>query len=184
MKTSTAIGIVLALFVVVGGTYWYSTTMQRQTGSPSEPTDSNGSPNQDNVDQSDTSASQAPSGEGIGDMSGIGEKSILGINSSASLGQYLTAFNGMTVYTYAKDTAGASTCSGDCAANWSPYTVPSSASIKVPATIKGQVSTIARADGSFQVTYKNMPLYFWKDDAQPDDTTGQGVNDEWFVVKP
>jgi predicted lipoprotein with Yx(FWY)xxD motif len=46
------------------------------------------------------------------------------------------------------------------------------------------VSTITRADGSAQLTYKGMPLYFWKSDVKPGDTTGNGVGGVWSVVKP
>ena len=29
-----------------------------------------------------------------------------------------------------------------------------------------------------------MPLYYWVNDEAPGDTTGQGVNDVWYVVPP
>ena len=46
------------------------------------------------------------------------------------------------------------------------------------------LGTAALTDGSLIVTCNHMPLYFWKDDMQPGDTKGQGVNDVWFVVSP
>ena len=35
-----------------------------------------------------------------------------------------------------------------------------------------------------QVTLEGWPLYLWQNDPQPGDTTGQGVNDVWWVVAP
>src|SRR5581483_2981787 len=43
---------------------------------------------------------------------------------------------------------------------------------------------IDRADGSKQVTYNGMPLYYWQGDKAPGDTTGQGVGNVWWVVAP
>jgi predicted lipoprotein with Yx(FWY)xxD motif len=34
------------------------------------------------------------------------------------------------------------------------------------------------------VTYNEMPLYYWVGDEQPGDTTGQDVNQVWYVVSP
>jgi len=43
------------------------------------------------------------------------------------------------------------------------------------AGVTGQLGTLTRADGTTQVTYNGMPLYYWFKDAQPGDTTGQNV---------
>ncbi|MDE2071621.1 MAG: DUF333 domain-containing protein [Patescibacteria group bacterium] len=118
-----------------------------------------------------------------GDQTPVSQNLILGFNVSPTLGSYLSAYNGFTVYTYSKDTPNHSTCTGACAANWPPYIVPSVDAVHVPADIKG-VGTITRADGSIQVTYNSMPLYFWKGDQKPGDTLGQGIGGAWFVVKP
>ena len=39
-------------------------------------------------------------------------------------------------------------------------------------------------DGTLQVTYLGMPLYYWVNDEAPGDTTGHEINDVWFVVAP
>jgi predicted lipoprotein with Yx(FWY)xxD motif len=44
--------------------------------------------------------------------------------------------------------------------------------------------TITREDGKKQTTFRGYPLYYWMNDKQAGDTTGQGVNDVWFVVNP
>lgn len=106
----------------------------------------------------------------------------LGVREDAALGQYLTAPNGMTLYLFTKDTAGVSTCYAQCAVNWPPLlatTLP-----KLPAGATGKLTLTPRTDGTQQVTYNNMPLYYWIKDAKAGDTTGQNVGGVWFVVKP
>jgi predicted lipoprotein with Yx(FWY)xxD motif len=113
-----------------------------------------------------------------------GDNLTLGEGSDPALGTYLAGYNGMTLYSYAPDTAGVSNCSGGCAANWPPYVVTSTANLVAESPIAGTVGTLTRADGSTQVTYNGVPLYFYIKDAQPGDETGQGVGGVWYVVKP
>jgi hypothetical protein len=35
-----------------------------------------------------------------------------------------------------------------------------------------------------QMTYNDIPLYYWINDANPGDTTGQEVGDVWYIVPP
>ena len=42
----------------------------------------------------------------------------------------------------------------------------------------------ALADGTKIVTYNKMPLYYWAKDTKAGDTTGQAVNNVWYVVSP
>lgn len=46
------------------------------------------------------------------------------------------------------------------------------------------MTLIERTDGTTQVAYNGIPLYYWQADVNPGDTTGQGVGDVWFVVAP
>jgi predicted lipoprotein with Yx(FWY)xxD motif len=50
--------------------------------------------------------------------------------------------------------------------------------------VTGELGVAERTDGTLQVTYEGMPLYHWVNDQAPGDTTGQGINDVWFVVEP
>jgi len=84
----------------------------------------------------------------------------------------LTAENGMTLYTFDKDSAGTSVCYDDCAVNWPPYIAENGA------TMPG-LSTIERKNGTRQWAKDGMPLYFWVGDAQPGETNGDGV---WHVA--
>lgn len=42
--------------------------------------------------------------------------------------------------------------------------------------------TVTRNDGTTEATYNGWPLYYWAQDSAPGQTTGQGVQDVWWVV--
>ncbi|HEU4621392.1 MAG TPA: hypothetical protein VFS42_04135 [Burkholderiaceae bacterium] len=88
--------------------------------------------------------------------------------------------NGMTLYTFDKDSAGSgkSVCNGPCATNWPPLAAPNSAASM------GDYNVITRDDGSSQWAYKGKPLYYWIKDQKPGDRTGDGVNNVWRLAKP
>lgn len=86
--------------------------------------------------------------------------------------------NGMTLYTFSRDSAGKSACNGDCAKAWPPLAV------SADSKDDGKYSVIVRDDGSRQWAYKGMPLYTWSKDTKPGDTTGDGFKDVWHVAKP
>lgn len=94
------------------------------------------------------------------------------------LGPVLAGDNGMTLYTFRKDTAGTSNCYDQCAANWPPLSAAEGDSAD------GDFSIIERKDGTRQWAKGGMPLYFWVKDQKEGDTTGQGVNDAWDVARP
>lgn len=52
------------------------------------------------------------------------------------------------------------------------------------AGIVGHLGTTERDDGTIQITYQGMPLYYWVNDSAPGDATGHAVNDVWYVVPP
>lgn len=95
-------------------------------------------------------------------------------------GMILTGANGMTLYLFTNDEPGVSNCTGGCLAAWPPLLVEGE--MVVPEGLPGVFATIERLEGGRQLTYNGWPLYFWVQDRQPGDTTGQGVNDVWFVV--
>lgn len=98
-------------------------------------------------------------------------------NYGSKGGDMLTDLNGMTLYTFDKDKKGESVCYDGCAAKWPPYLASDHAKGK-----KG-FKVITRKDGSKQWAYKNQPLYTWVGDAQPGDTTGDGVGGVWHIAK-
>ena len=88
--------------------------------------------------------------------------------------------NGMTLYTFDKDTAGSgkSVCNGPCAANWPPLMAADADKTGSDYTV------ITRDDGKKQWALKGKPLYFWAKDAKPGDKTGEGVLGLWHTAKP
>jgi predicted lipoprotein with Yx(FWY)xxD motif len=100
-----------------------------------------------------------------------------------SLGSVLTGPNGLTLYTRAGDTATKSTCYGGCATAWPPLTLKSGTSARGGAGVTGKFGKLLRADGSIQVTYNGLPLYYWQGDTKAGQTTGQGING-FTVAKP
>ena len=115
-------------------------------------------------------ASPAPSAGGASVAAGAA----IGTASSANFGTVLTGPNGMTLYTHAGDSATSSTCTGQCATAWPPLATTGQPS--AGAGVTGQLGTLTRSDGSTQVTYGGLPLYYWQGDAKAGDVTGNGVN--------
>lgn len=93
-------------------------------------------------------------------------------------GGVLVGQNGMTLYNFDKDPAGAgkSMCNGPCAANWPPL----AAADTVPS---GDYTVITRDDGARQLAYKGKPLYYWAKNQKAGDKTGDGFNKVWHAVK-
>lgn len=100
------------------------------------------------------------------------------------LGTYLVGPEGLTLYFFAADTTpGVSVCVDGCAEAWPPLlAAEGQAIVAADEGVTGTLGAVPRADGSLQVTYRGRPLYYWQNDAAPGDTTGQGVNDVWFVA--
>lgn len=90
--------------------------------------------------------------------------------------------NQMTVYTFSRDSAGVSNCSGACLAAWPAVSVASGQTPTAGAGLTGTLGTITRADGTVQVTYNGLPLYFFHNDHSPGDTNGHYTG--WNLVKP
>jgi predicted lipoprotein with Yx(FWY)xxD motif len=106
------------------------------------------------------------------------------VGTDATAGKYLTGEGGMTLYIFKKDTAGKSNCSGGCAGNWPPFVLEAGETVNGAAGVTGTFATIARDDGSMQVTYNGAPLYYYAADSKAGDVTGQGVGSVWFVAAP
>lgn len=144
----------------------------------------NGSADQGNMGQPNNGQVQQPMADGA-EGSIIGSNLALGTNGNAKLGTYLIGYTGMTVYTKSTDTAGTSTCYGDCATLWPPYIVGPEDNInQLKAGVTGKTDTIKRTDGKLQMTYNGKPLYFFAGDKANSDVTGEGVGGVWHVAKP
>lgn len=105
------------------------------------------------------------------------------VSQTDALGKFLVSGGGLTLYTFSKDKPGVSNCSGQCLVNWPPFLTG-----KAPKADDGvdqsKLGTIKLADGSLQVTYNQMPLYYFIGDKNPGDVNGQNVGGVWFVQAP
>lgn len=154
MKTSTIVWIIVIVVIVLGGLWWYYGSSM--TPAPASTT---------------TTTS----------TTGTTGASAVSVGSNPTLGSILVAANGMTLYTYNKDTAGVSNCTGSCLAEWPAYTPAADASLTAGAGATGTLATITRSDnGATQLTYNGMPLYFFVQDTAAGDAAGQ--NDNGFTV--
>ena len=106
------------------------------------------------------------------------------LSKDAKLGDILVDSKGMTLYRFEKDQADVSNCNGGCAAAWPPLVVAAGQDPTAGDGVTGKLGVITRQDGSLQVTYNSLPLYYFASDSQPGDTNGQDVGDVWYVVHP
>jgi predicted lipoprotein with Yx(FWY)xxD motif len=143
------------------------------------------------------SASASTSGGGRGDYSyedppseapsaspASGTGTVAVNTATGPLGTYLTGPDNLTLYTFKPDSPNTSTCDGGCAEAWPPFTVEAVAEFVPGDGVEGELTTFPRADGTLQVTYDGMPLYYFANDTTPGDTNGQGLGDNWFVAEP
>lgn len=116
---------------------------------------------------------------GGGDM--MGTVSLM--TAETDLGEIVVDGEGMVVYQFDDDQRGAgeSMCEGQCLENWPP--VPGSDDVELEG-VTGEVGTITGTDGTEQLTLNGWPLYYYVGDQAPGDTTGQGVQDVWWVLDP
>ena len=93
--------------------------------------------------------------------------------------------SGMTLYVFAKDVkdSGTSACTGTCITKWPALTVPAGSSPTAGTGVTGTLATITRPDdGTLQVTYNGLPLYFFANDKAVGDLNG--VYENWMTVTP
>jgi predicted lipoprotein with Yx(FWY)xxD motif len=102
--------------------------------------------------------------------------------TNATLGQFVTGANGMSLYIFTKDTGTTSACSGQCADNWPALSVTALSDVTAGAGVTGALGTITGADGKLQVTLAGHPLYYFKGDTAAGDINGQGLNGVWYLA--
>jgi predicted lipoprotein with Yx(FWY)xxD motif len=133
-----------------------------------------------------SAAASAPASAAASPAASTGATGSTVITMTTSSGTVLAGgSNQMTVYTFTKDTAnsGSSACTGGCATTWPALTVPSGAKPSAGPGATGKLGTITRTDdGTIQVTYNGLPLYFFANDKAPGDTNGHYTN--WNLVTP
>jgi predicted lipoprotein with Yx(FWY)xxD motif len=119
-----------------------------------------------------TPAPAAPSGPAV-----------VNVGQNATLGSFLVDSKGMTLYLYTTDTPNTSNCYNACAVAWPPL-LTTGAPVAGTGVTASLLGTTTRTDGTTQVTYNGWPLYYFATDKAVGDTTGENVQNVWFVVTP
>ena len=90
---------------------------------------------------------------------------------------------GLSLYVFANDTAdsGVSACGSGCLAVWPPLTAL--APLTAGPGVTGVLGTITRDDGTTQVTYDGLPLYYFVNDKAAGDTLGKDIPN-WSLAQP
>jgi predicted lipoprotein with Yx(FWY)xxD motif len=107
----------------------------------------------------------------------VGKTRLVAITEVTLRGKALSILadsKGLSLYTFALDSAGTSKCTGPCLSVWPPQHVPAGEKVLAPFNkIKGN-------DGQLQLTLEGLPLYHFGDDKRPGDVFGQYP--KWDVV--
>ncbi len=112
-----------------------------------------------------------------------GPQATIFVRESGTLGRYLSTPDGQSLYVTDGDTeANQSSCTGDCAIAWIPFSAAEPLSL--PANVTGELTLFEREDGITQLSYNGMPLYTYNADAGPGDTLGDGVGGTWWLAAP
>jgi predicted lipoprotein with Yx(FWY)xxD motif len=176
-RTAAAAGLLPLILVLAACSGSATTAPATQAASQAAPSTAAESSAPSEAVPSEAAPSEAPSAATTG--------ATVEAKPVGQIGTVLVAgSNGMTVYNFTQDTkdSGKSACTGNCAATWPALTVPAGGTPTAGTGVTGKLGTITRDDGSLQVTYNGLPLYFFGNDKAPGDANG--VYPGWVAVKP
>jgi predicted lipoprotein with Yx(FWY)xxD motif len=131
-----------------------------------------------------TPAPSAPPEENTGNNAEANLTTELKANTIKRMGKVVVNQDGYTLYLFTKDSKdpSKSTCDGKCAKVWPPALTDGNPTIEgVSADLVGSV---ARDDGTKQITIGGWPVYTYYGDKKPGAWTGQAVSGTWFVIGP
>ncbi|KAF2329035.1 COG4315 family predicted lipoprotein [Flavobacterium daemonense] len=121
------------------------------------------------------------------------------LSTSATLGSYLSDKSGRSLYFFATDSKGQSSCTGGCEALWPVFFVDNLTADKLGAGLTlSDFASITTPSGKKQLTYKGWPLYYYAPVSAGDgyggggvntpeaagQTAGDGIDGTWFIAKP
>lgn len=100
------------------------------------------------------------------------------------LGPVVTDQEGHTLYLFTQDTKNPSMsmCFDECEWLWRP--LMATGDVVLTGVERDLVSTVARPDGSTQMTIGGWPVYTYTRDTTPGQANGQGAQGKWFAVTP
>ena len=112
--------------------------------------------------------------------------------SDATGRSVLVDAQGKALYVSDEEKNGKVLCtSGACGAIWTPLTVASKGGLTAPPPLAKKLGTVARPDGSTQVTLSGRPLYSFSFDHSAGEVNGDGTRDSfdgtdftWHVATP
>ncbi|KKR51319.1 MAG: hypothetical protein UT84_C0001G0004 [Candidatus Curtissbacteria bacterium GW2011_GWA1_40_16] len=161
-KPKVLIIVIIALLVIAGLVYYFVFNKKPQPSIPK------------------TQDSQQTPPETSQPVRGVQLSNVAMTKIDPKKGNYLVDPKGMTLYIFDKDELGKSNCSDTCLTNWPIFESPQAP----PENLEGGFGIIKSTDGKYMYTYKGKPLYYYIQDKQQDDTTGDGVGGVWHLAKP
>lgn len=105
--------------------------------------------------------------------------------AATELGDVLVDGAGRTLYMFLPDQQanGTPTCYDDCEKAWPPLAeAESGVFLPGEGVDESLFGTVARDDGTQQVTYNDLPLYLFSGDKAEGDVNGQGISEIWWVM--
>jgi predicted lipoprotein with Yx(FWY)xxD motif len=87
-------------------------------------------------------------------------------------GAVLTDAAGFTLYTFSADGPLAPRCTGQCATRWRPASGGGGKPQAGTGVSAADIGSVRRDDGSFQVTFRTAPLYYFAGDAKAGERNG------------
>ncbi len=112
----------------------------------------------------------------------LADASPVTVVTAPKLGKVVATKSHLALYTWNNEKDKKVRCTGACAKQWPPLTVPKGATLaKHVAGVMGTLGQVMRPDGSHQVTLNGRPLYTYVGDTAAK-ILCNGV-DGWFVVK-
>ncbi|MFC0434368.1 hypothetical protein [Kutzneria buriramensis] len=127
-----------------------------------------------------TTAAGAPAGAGAG-ANALGPAHLTA-TTIPKMGSVIEDSKGFVLYRFDKDTANPpkSNCNDTCALIWPP--VLTNGTPVIDGVDPALVGTVARADGTMQVTLAGWPMYNFSNEKEPGKWAGQAVGKTWWVI--
>lgn len=113
--------------------------------------------------------------------------------TNATVGNYLVDKAGSTLYFFANDSKGRTSCTGSCQYVWPPFYVSGLTQDKLGQGLNISDFDTIMVNGNAQLRYKTWPLYYYApasgyygtNTREPaGQINGDGFNSVWFVAKP
>lgn len=126
-----------------------------------------------------SSSNSSPSTTPAAQAGGNGGTTVA-VRNESGVGNVLVNSQGHTLYVSDQEKSGKVLCvKADCTAIWSPLTVGPGQHPSGPSSLMGKLSTVARPDGTRQVTLNGAPLYTFSFDHSAGQAQGNGQKDSF-----